>query len=83
MRKKWKARRDEYFFSEFIDFNELGIKSVLNSLHLFNAHFCTLMMLYSDQTEQKLQLKSERNYLGQNVPFGGTQMKFFFPSYLL
>lgn len=33
-------------------------------------------MQYSDQTKQKLQLKSERNYLGQNVPFGGTQMKF-------
>lgn len=34
------------------------------------------MMLYSDQTKKKLQFKSERNYLGQNAPFGGTQMKF-------
>lgn len=41
------------------------------------------MMLYSDQTQQKLQVKYEINYLGQNVPFGGTQMKFLFPSYLL
>lgn len=46
-------------------------------------HFCILMMLYSDQAEQKFQFKSEINHLGQNVPFGRTWNKFIFPSYLL
>lgn len=46
-------------------------------------HFCILMMLYSDQAEQKFQFKSEVNHLGQNVPFGRTRKKFIFPSYLL
>lgn len=41
------------------------------------------MMLYSDHAEKKLQLKSEGNHLGQNMPFGETQMKFLFPSSLL
>lgn len=79
----WKMNRNEYFFSQFRDFNELGIESFLNSPHLFSVHFCILMMLYSDQAEQKLQLKSERNHLGQNMPFGETHMKFLFPSSLV
>lgn len=58
--------------------SEILMNLELNVFLLPSFVQCLLLylMLYSEQTKQKLPPKSERNHLGQNAPFGGTWMKF-------